>query len=49
MAGEFAVHVQTGDVYSADEARTWLDRTGWRFAGHRPLAGPQSLIIAEAG
>jgi ubiquinone/menaquinone biosynthesis C-methylase UbiE len=48
MAGEFAVHVQTGDVYSADEARTWLDRTGWRFVGHRRLAGPQSLIIAEA-
>jgi O-methyltransferase involved in polyketide biosynthesis len=49
MAGEFAVHVRTGDVYSAAEARTWLDRTGWRFTGHRPLAGPQSLIIAEAG
>jgi SAM-dependent methyltransferase len=48
MAGEFAVHVQTGDVYSADEARTWLDRTGWRLADHRLLTGPQSLIIAEA-
>ena len=49
MAGEFAIHVGTGDVYSAAEARIWLDRTGWRFTGHRPLAGPQSLIIAEAG
>ena len=48
MAGEFAVHVRTGDVYSAEEARAWLSRTGWRFAGHRPLAGPQSVIIAEA-
>jgi ubiquinone/menaquinone biosynthesis C-methylase UbiE len=49
MAGEFAIHVRTGDVYNADEARAWLDRTGWRFTAHRPLAGPQSLIIAEAG
>jgi ubiquinone/menaquinone biosynthesis C-methylase UbiE len=49
MAGEFAIHVRTGDVYNADDARAWLDRTGWRFTAHRPLAGPQSLIIAEAG
>jgi hypothetical protein len=48
MAGEFAVHVRTGDVYSVDEARGWLDHTGWRFADHRLLAGPQSLIVAEA-
>ena len=48
MAGQFAVSLRNGDVYSADEARTWLDRTGWRFAGHRPLAGPQSVIIAQA-
>ena len=48
MAGEFAVHVGSGDVYSADEVRAWLDRTGWRFASYRPLAGPQSLIIAKA-
>jgi SAM-dependent methyltransferase len=49
MAGEFAVHVRTGDVYSVEEARGWLDRTGWRFVDHRPLAGPQSLIVAQAG
>jgi hypothetical protein len=42
------VNLPTGDVYSADEARAWLNRTGWRFAGHRPLAGPQSVIIAQA-
>ncbi len=48
MAGEFAVHIRTGDVYSVEEARTWLDNTGWRFTDHRPLAGPQSLIVAEA-
>ena len=48
MAGEFAVHIRTGDVYSVDEVRGWLDHTGWRFTDHRPLAGPQSLIIAQA-
>lgn len=48
MAGEFAVHLRTGDVDSVDEARGWLDRTGWRFVDHRPPAGPQSLIVAEA-
>jgi cyclopropane fatty-acyl-phospholipid synthase-like methyltransferase len=48
IAGEFAVHIRTGDVYSVEEVRGWLNRTGWRFAGHRPLTGPQSLIVAEA-
>ena len=48
MAGEYAVHVRTGDVYSAEEAHAWLNRTGWRSAGYRPLAGPQSLVIAQA-
>jgi hypothetical protein len=28
MAGEFAAHIRTGDVYSVDEARDWLDHTG---------------------
>jgi SAM-dependent methyltransferase len=48
MAGEFAVHLRTGDVYSVEEVRGWLDHTGWRFTDHRPLAGPQSLIVAQA-
>jgi O-methyltransferase involved in polyketide biosynthesis len=48
MAGEFAAHIRTGDVYSVEEVHGWLDHTGWRFADHRPLAGPQSLIIAQA-
>ena len=48
MAGEFAVHIRTGDVYSVEEVRGWLDHAGWRFTGLRPLAGPQSLIVAEA-
>jgi SAM-dependent methyltransferase len=48
MAGEFAVHIRNGDVYSVQEVHSWLDRTGWRFDGHRPLASPQSLIVAHA-
>lgn len=48
MAGEFAVHLRDGDVYSVDDARRWLEEAGWRFIDHSPLAGPQSLIVAEA-
>ena len=46
MAGEFAVHLENGDVYSVDEVRDWLPDTGWRFVDHRALAGPQSLVVA---
>jgi SAM-dependent methyltransferase len=49
MAGEFAVHLRNGDVYSVEELRGWLDDTGWRFMQHAPLVGPQSLVVAEAG
>lgn len=48
MAGEFAVHLRHGDVYSVEEVRDSLEETGWRFLEHRPLAGPQSVVIAEA-
>lgn len=49
MAGEFAVHLRSGDVYSAEELRDWLNDSGWRFQiQHTPLDGPQSLIVAEA-
>ena len=48
MAGEFAVHLRNGDVYSVEELRGWLDETGWRFIQPAPLAGPQSLVAAEA-
>ncbi|MDP8932515.1 MAG: methyltransferase domain-containing protein, partial [Actinomycetota bacterium] len=47
VAGEFAVHVREGDVYSVEEVRGWLTETGWRFVEHTPLTGPQSLIVAE--
>jgi SAM-dependent methyltransferase len=48
MAGEFAVHVRHGDVYSVDEGRQWLQGTGWSFVDHTSLAGPVSVLIAEA-
>ena len=47
MAGEFAVHLRDGDVYSVDEVRGWLSESGWRFVEHASLVGPQSLIVAE--
>lgn len=46
-AGEF-YRLTGGDVYSVEEAQEWLDQTGWRFRGHQPLAGPESLVQAEA-
>lgn len=48
MAGEFAVHLNDGDVYSVEEGVTWLEATGWKFTGHLPLAGPITLVRAEA-
>jgi SAM-dependent methyltransferase len=48
IAGEFAVQLRNGDVYSVEELRSWLDETGWCFIRHAPLAGPQSLVVAEA-
>ncbi len=48
MAGEFAAHEENGDVYSLDEGQAWMAETGWRFVAHQPLAGPFSLLVAEA-
>jgi SAM-dependent methyltransferase len=47
MAGEFAIHINDGDVYSIEEGTAWLHDTGWRTLHHRPLAGPMSVIIAD--
>jgi hypothetical protein len=47
MASEFLLAVG-GDVYSTNEAKAWLHQTGWNALEHTPLAGPASLIIAEA-
>jgi ubiquinone/menaquinone biosynthesis C-methylase UbiE len=48
MAGEFAVHVRHGDVYSVEEGQQWLKASGWRLVDHKPLSGPVSLVVAEA-
>lgn len=47
MAGEFAVHIDEGDVYSTEEGTAWLRDTGWHPLDHRPLAGPMSVLVAE--
>ena len=47
MAGNFAVNIKDGDVYSVEEVTDWLARAGWRFDDHRPLNGPQSVIVAH--
>lgn len=48
MAGEFLVVGGNGDVYSVDEERKWLEQSGWRYLDHQPLAGPVTLLVAEA-
>jgi hypothetical protein len=48
MAGEFAIHLNDGDVYSVEEGCAWLKASEWNFTGHTPLAGPISLLTAEA-
>jgi SAM-dependent methyltransferase len=48
MAGEFAVNIEHGDVYSLAEGRAWLADTGWAFVAHDQLAGAKSVIVAEA-
>jgi len=48
MAGEFAVNIEHGDVYSLAEAREWLAATGWRLIAHEPLVDAKSVIVAEA-
>jgi hypothetical protein len=48
MSGEFLVHAGEGQAYAEEEADQWLAQTGWRKLERRPLAGPGSVIIAEA-
>jgi hypothetical protein len=47
MAGEFLANIG-GDVYSEEEMNAWLGEAGWRPLERLPLAGPQSVIVAEA-
>jgi hypothetical protein len=48
MSGEFLVISGEGQAYSEEEADEWLRQTGWRKLERKPLAGPFSLIVAEA-
>jgi SAM-dependent methyltransferase len=48
MSGEFLVMSGEGQAYGEDQADAWLGQTGWRKLEGRPLAGPASVIIAEA-
>jgi O-methyltransferase domain/Dimerisation domain len=47
MAGVFLANVG-GDVYSEEEMKAWLAQAGWRALERLPLAGAQSVIVAEA-
>ena len=47
-AGRFLLTPGRGDVYSIDDAASWFDQTAWRMVEHKALAGPASLIVAEA-
>jgi SAM-dependent methyltransferase len=48
MSGEFLMHAGEGQSYAEDDADEWLAQTGWRKLECRSLAGPASVIIAEA-
>ena len=48
MSGEFLVHSGEGQADGENDAERWLSETGWRKLDRRPLAGPTSVIIAEA-
>ena len=47
VAGEFLMFSGEGDVYSEEEARDWLQKSGWRAVELTPLAGALSLLVAE--
>jgi O-methyltransferase domain/Dimerisation domain len=50
MAGEFLLWSGgKGRSYAEIEAREWLAEAGWTTEERRPLAGPQSVIVARAG
>ncbi len=48
MAGEFLLASGEGAVYSVDEISGWLRETHWSVLEHVGLAGPASLVVAEA-
>jgi hypothetical protein len=48
ISGEFLVISGEGQAYSEQEADSWLGQTGWKKIEKKALAGPTSLIVAEA-
>jgi hypothetical protein len=48
MAGEWLTATGEADCYSVAEVADWLGETGWSVETHQPLAGPASLIAAQA-
>jgi ubiquinone/menaquinone biosynthesis C-methylase UbiE len=48
ISGSFLLTSGEGRAYSEEEANAWLGQTGWQKLERQPLAGPVSLIIAEA-
>jgi len=48
MSGEFLLQSGEGQAYDEEQADAWLGQTGWRNLEWRPLAGPASVIVAEA-
>ena len=48
VSGEFLVISGEGQAYSEQEADAWIGQTGWKKLEKKPLAGPVSLIVAEA-
>jgi hypothetical protein len=47
-SGEFLMMSGEGQTYGEDDADGWLAQSGWRKLARRPLAGPASVVIAEA-
>lgn len=48
MSGEFLIISGEGQAYGQDEGEGWLQQTGWRTLECTPLAGPSSVLVAEA-
>jgi ubiquinone/menaquinone biosynthesis C-methylase UbiE len=48
ISGSFLLTSGEGQAYSEQEADGWLGQTGWQKLERKPLAGPVSLIVAEA-
>jgi hypothetical protein len=48
MSGTYLLFSGEGQAYGEDDAAAWLAQSGWRKLERRPLAGPASVIIAEA-